>query len=63
MAAAEAKPEVNPLISGFEAFLAATSVRLYIPNLVPVLTLFHVFAVPDLLNGIRTAKQVSPGRD
>ena len=63
MAANEAKPEMDPLISGFEALLAAAGVRLHIPNLVQVLTLFHVFAFPDLLNGIRTAKQVSPGCD
>ena len=59
----EAKPQVDPLISGFEALLAAVGMRLYISNLVQVLTLFHVFPFPDLLNGIRTAKEVSPGWD
>ena len=63
MAAAQAKPEVDPSIPDFEALFAAAAVRLYITNLVQVLTLCHVFAFPDLLNGIRTTKEVSPGRD
>jgi hypothetical protein len=61
MSARETKPKMDPRISGFQALLAAAGVRLYISNLVQVLTLFHVLAFPDLLNGIRTAKQVSPG--
>jgi hypothetical protein len=61
MPAGEAKPQVDPFISGFEALFATACVRLYISNLVHVLTLFHVFVFPGLLNGIRTAKQVSPG--
>ena len=63
MPAREAKPEMDPFISGFQALLAAARMRLYISNLVQVLTLLHVFPFPDLLNGIRTAKEVSPGWD
>ena len=61
MPAREAKPEVHPRVSGFQTLFATAGVRLYISNLVHMLTLFHVFAFPDLLNGIRTAKQLSPG--
>jgi hypothetical protein len=63
MAAGETQPQVNPRVSRVQALLTAGRVRLYISNLVHVLTLFHVFAFPGLLNGIRTAKEVSPARD
>jgi hypothetical protein len=63
MPADEAEPEVDPRVSHFQALLATAAVGLYISDLLQMLTLFHVFALPDLLNGIRTAKQVSPGCD
>jgi hypothetical protein len=59
----QAKPEVDPCISAFEALLAAMGMRLYISNLVQMVTLFHVFQFADLLNGIRSARQVSPECD
>jgi hypothetical protein len=56
MPTSEAKAEVDPRVSGFQALFTTTAMRFHISNLVQVLTLFHIY-------GIYTAKQVSPESD
>lgn len=67
MAAGEAKPEVNPSVTHFEAFLAAFGFGFYLADLVEVSTdIGHFSLLKDHFAawiGMRTWKRVSPGTD